>query len=261
MNRGHHLLNVLHLTDLHLSPTDKFDETLIRDALIEDLSKLKATLQAPDIVVFTGDLAKAAGDDAAYDAVAGYLRQVLSALGLDETRMFICPGNHDANRAVVADRVGDIATWRTSASSTKGANQLIENEHFKDYARQAFARFTFLEAQFGSAFLTRQASPFSNTYYVSDLGVAIVAMNTATLSGAGLKEVGADDRTLCTSESAVVAALRSAPDDVPIILLGNPSEFRECGDRLKRPRAPWLLSTAPRPQRPRHRLRIGLDHP
>ncbi len=65
-----------------------------------------------------------------------------------------------------------------------------------------------------------RSAVFTQTYFVRDLGLAIVSLNTASLSSAGLSEDG-DRAKLFISERSLVEGLDAAPSGVPIVVLGH----------------------------------------
>jgi len=93
-------LTWLHLSDWHQRGRD-FHREMVRDALIEDIKKrreIHPDLEKLDFIVFSGDLAFS-GKKEEYQAGQEYLLDpLLEAAGLDKSRVFIVPGNHDLDR-------------------------------------------------------------------------------------------------------------------------------------------------------------------
>jgi 3',5'-cyclic AMP phosphodiesterase CpdA len=112
---GLHRVRVLHLSDLHARValewmTDK-RKNLIRlqkaarervlGSWFDEILSAIASEAAVDLVCFTGDVADW-GLDAEYEEATSVLQRVLDVLGLDRSRLFVVPGNHDVNRSVGA---------------------------------------------------------------------------------------------------------------------------------------------------------------
>jgi len=96
-------LTWLHLSDWHQKGPD-FDRGVVRDALIKDIcerERIDPALARVDFVVFSGDLAFS-GKPAEYEAARQHLLDpLLDAAGLEHSRLFIVPGNHDLSRETV----------------------------------------------------------------------------------------------------------------------------------------------------------------
>jgi predicted MPP superfamily phosphohydrolase len=95
-------LRILHLSDLHWSPSAATDIQIVVDALIVDLQVLTSEGLAPDLLIFSGDLA-VGGDcpELIEKAWNAFITPVAAALGLPTGRVFVTPGNHDIARESV----------------------------------------------------------------------------------------------------------------------------------------------------------------
>lgn len=95
-------LTILHLSDLHWSPMQSKDLSIVIAALIDDLKLLQAQGVRPDLMIFSGDLVLGADDinwfQGAYDS---FIIPVSNAIGLSLESVFIAPGNHDMAREEV----------------------------------------------------------------------------------------------------------------------------------------------------------------
>jgi len=95
----------LHLSDFHAGAPDSWDAADISSALVKDLKSLAAKEGlAPDLLYFTGDLTWSS-KPRQYRAFADFLLKVRNAFDspIPAARTFIVPGNHDVERAKVAD--------------------------------------------------------------------------------------------------------------------------------------------------------------
>jgi DNA repair exonuclease SbcCD nuclease subunit len=90
----------LHLSDLHFRTGtigQAQREAHVRDRLEEDLRLLLG--EAPltfDAVLVTGDIAFAGKEDE-YDIAGDWFDRIAGLLGLDRTKILVCPGNHDVD--------------------------------------------------------------------------------------------------------------------------------------------------------------------
>jgi predicted MPP superfamily phosphohydrolase len=91
------ILNILHVSDLHISEEHFHDQEIILKALWKDLGGQRHP--RPDLIFFTGDLI-AKGQYSKENislARAKFIEPLLTATGLPTERLFIVPGNHDVN--------------------------------------------------------------------------------------------------------------------------------------------------------------------
>lgn len=212
-------IHILHITDLHLSASQSWDQEVLLQALLSDLERLRYTHAAPELVVFSGDLANAASDEGIYGHAAKYLTAVLNALGLDESKAIICAGNHDADRSAIVANLPKLAQWRQQGATLGGANSLVEDDGFKAYTKRVFGSFEDLRQTFGATYLLK-STPLWASYFFRDLGVAIATINTAALSGAGLEGFG-DQGQLVVAERTLIEASASVAEGVPILFVGH----------------------------------------
>jgi len=94
-------LRILHISDLHagkeVSGNNQWRARLVLgEAWQRNLHEVAADGPV-DIVCFTGDLAQS-GKAEEYLQAGEFLRSVLDVLGLDASRLFVVPGNHDCHR-------------------------------------------------------------------------------------------------------------------------------------------------------------------
>lgn len=121
-------LEVLHLSDLHWEDKKRNDYLIVVQALLADLERGVANgLFKPDVVVFSGDLVNSGEERAEFDrAWEALLVPALSTLGLDESRLFIVPGNHDISRKVVRDAPFVQRGLLEQLKSVDAVNQFID---------------------------------------------------------------------------------------------------------------------------------------
>lgn len=135
-------INVLHLSDLHLEefkPNDnpriksRFQEKNFEDKFFNSIQNSGLGI---DYAIVTGDLANT-GSYAEYNVVEKFLNKFPKELGIEKTRILICPGNHDIN-------------WRKSkkafhnhaaASMNEGKEAPSEIDSYK-YHKEKFEYFT-----------------------------------------------------------------------------------------------------------------------
>lgn len=95
------VVRVLHVSDLHFSRRRAWDQDPVLRALADDVSRLRASGLAPDLVAVTGDVADR-GAPEEYALAARFFRErLLPAAGVDPDRLLMVPGNHDVDRGAV----------------------------------------------------------------------------------------------------------------------------------------------------------------
>lgn len=90
-------LQILHLSDLHISTDSNFDRSLVLDPLIDRVKKDRKDGIKPELVIVTGDIAFK-GIKEEYDEAKIFFTDLLKAMKLPKERLFIVPGNHDVDR-------------------------------------------------------------------------------------------------------------------------------------------------------------------
>lgn len=92
-------INILHLTDIHISSTEKTEEIRKKwEILIEQVKSL--TQNVPDLVAVTGDIT-AHGEKSEYGIGINYLNWLAEVCHIPTDRFIFCPGNHDADKTCI----------------------------------------------------------------------------------------------------------------------------------------------------------------
>jgi predicted MPP superfamily phosphohydrolase len=208
--------SILHISDLHLAEGDD-DQNLILKAFFRDVERMRAEGWRPQIVAFTGDIVRAGDSVEDYLSVAECLGRLLELLKLPDSRLVICPGNHDARRSIVEaeafKRKGFIE------ASTSNIDDLFRNEEFQAYASDLFknySEFSDLLKQTARAVRT----PTCDVHLFQDEALGVVSINTAILTGAGINH--ANDRdTLVFGAHQLRKALDAIPSGYAKLVLGH----------------------------------------
>jgi tetratricopeptide (TPR) repeat protein/predicted phosphodiesterase len=100
-------VRILHISDLHMTPTPRdASQDWRRDLVLGEA--WKANLETivrdrrPDLICFTGDVAQA-GKTADYKNASPFVADLLAHTGVSRDRLFIVPGNHDVDRDIASD--------------------------------------------------------------------------------------------------------------------------------------------------------------
>lgn len=207
------LLTILHISDFHSSKRKRREQEIVVDALIADLNTLCIGHRKPDLVVFSGDLVQAAGEDLHDDAFDFLLDRVAKATGCSDERLFIVAGNHDVERNSVEARGAEINDWRSligTVDENAKFNDLYERHAFDDAIKGKFAHYLELETYLNN--LTSRTRRLKNSFfsvdYFNELNVDLVIFNSSVLSTGGLESFAGDERNLIIPEYAVLEAIK-----------------------------------------------------
>ena len=89
----------LHLSDFHFRGSgDTFSQDVSCEAVRRDIPRRISTEYPLEFIVTTGDIAFS-GKRHEYDLALTFFDALLGELGVDRSRLFIVPGNHDVDRA------------------------------------------------------------------------------------------------------------------------------------------------------------------
>lgn len=117
-------LQILHISDLHVSEDENFDRSVVLDPLIDRVKKDREAGLKPEIVMVSGDIADK-GIRREYELAKAFFNDLLAALELSDQKLFVVPGNHDVNRKRY--RKSDIPVY----IRMKDLNDDFENNEFR----------------------------------------------------------------------------------------------------------------------------------
>lgn len=153
--RNETTLGILHISDLHERAERERDtwrrRRVLSTAWISNLRQISSRSRI-DLVCFTGDIADW-GRANEFESATSFIDRTLGELGLDRSRLFLVPGNHDIDRSVNQEhllriranlasyRSLQIARWATGRSEGKlGADSLAKvlarQEHYRTWLRE-----------------------------------------------------------------------------------------------------------------------------
>lgn len=219
--------SILHISDLHLDRSSD-DQNLVLEAFFRDIARVRSEGWNPEIVAFSGDIVRAGDSVEDYISAAECLGQLTEILEIPDSRVVICPGNHDAKRSVVEAR--HLQRKAFIEEARKNVDQLFANEEFEEYALDVFgnyADFTNLLKQNCRASRTA----FCDVHLFQDQAIGIVALNTAALTGAGVAE-SSDLGRLSFGAHHLRKALHTIPSGYAKIVVGHhPLDWLSEGSR------------------------------
>ncbi len=168
----------IHLSDFHFADTpDPYERNTVLEPLLTEITRRREEDGfQPDALFVTGDIAYS-GKPAEYLAATRFFDDLLESTGLDKSRLFVVPGNHDLDK-----EKGD-GLQRTLNNEKESVGYFAEGKpkyHFNKF--QAFREW------FDGYFQGIRACPNGNTchppetFNVDGLAVAVLPINTALFS-------------------------------------------------------------------------------
>ncbi len=170
----------LHLADLHFKADSSSDQDVVFRSLLDDIEALgnKQSLKA-DFIVISGDVAYAART-AEYQKAAKFLDALLNRTGLSRDRIFLVPGNHDADRSARQE----LLLEPMLAPTPQRVDSLLASQTDRAVLFAPFQRYRDFVVDYGLN------DPFANTlgFFTSDLkisgiSVGVVGFNSALIPG------------------------------------------------------------------------------
>jgi predicted MPP superfamily phosphohydrolase len=176
----------IHLSDVHFGhhdATHRWDQTLVLSALKKDIREaMDRGAPRAQAVLLTGDVAFS-GRREQYDSASDWLLGLALDLGLDESDIFMVPGNHDVDRSVDARSTFPrllIKELRDSQELT--LDSVLEKPEDWKSLTSRMAAFESFAARF-PAIQTPSLHFWSHSIPLStEISIRLVGLNTALLS-------------------------------------------------------------------------------
>ncbi len=180
-------INILCLSDAHITRRHATDQKIVLDAFIKDLAQICDTDLAPHYVVFSGDLVNDPDEDQAYDYFMEMLLiPILETTSIDLDSFVFGSGNHDVSRKACEDLPSELDMIGTRLGDHKYFNDLYAAGKVPVLVRQKVDAY----AQFMKSLSATQAAksnPFYNIWDFPTAKLAFVALNSSAFSVASLK--------------------------------------------------------------------------
>ena len=224
------ILTWLHLSDLHFRATTAYDEDIVLSALLQDLREgVDAGTDGglcPDFIVVSGDVAFS-GKAQEYAMAREFFDELLRTTGLEKDRLFLVPGNHDADRGLISRGARGIAASLTDRKST---NDVLANDADRGLMMARFEGYAAFVNDYLGAHLPFDGEGY---FYVQTLDMDTQQIALLGLNSAWLAQGGDEDRgRLVIGERQTRAALGRAKDaDLKIALMHHPFDWLRDFDR------------------------------
>lgn len=168
--------NWLHISDVHLSDAAPYNQNRIVTCFSESLDQLISRCGSPDAIFFTGDLGSR-GKPTDYASASNLFDSILKKCNLDKSRLFVVPGNHDADRADVKQFSRAFATMEEIDGVFNGSEVHAISKRFSSFAEWYDNYFSSIRS-----FCSNSTIIDDNVINVGGISVRICSINSAAFS-------------------------------------------------------------------------------
>lgn len=191
-------INILHLSDLHISKDKISDILIVRDALFEDLeSHFDSQGLTPSLVIFSGDFVQIG--DKGYDqeesqfelALTEFINPLLKLLDLRFDSFFFCAGNHDIQRSKV-DKFYE-SGLESNLNDTPSVNDLlnkVEDNHNPFERIDNFNRFRNSLIEKNPYLVNKNYLYSTYNYCINGVKIGIACLNSSWRAYGGDEDKG-----------------------------------------------------------------------
>lgn len=222
------ILSWLHLSDMHISARNSFDQNIIHDAFIDDLERQleKKNIQ-PQFIFFTGDVAYTASAED-YELAEIFFEKLCERIDFDKRQLFIVPGNHDVNRYKVSKLLDD---KRKDLCTREEIKKIIDDTSiFNNYLSRFDNYSNFISRLYGIKYHIDSTNYYSaETRQIEGLQYGVIGLNSAWSSYGGRH----DCNNIYISEKQVSDAIEKVKSSsIKIVLLHHPLSWIYEEDRV-----------------------------
>jgi 3',5'-cyclic AMP phosphodiesterase CpdA len=228
---------ILHISDIHFKSPECLDQWMdpdspIRTRLMRDLTEQVQKLGKVGAILIGGDVAyKAAPDE--YQAAKIWIQQLSDISGCPKERIFVVPGNHDVDRAIIKGSV-QIQNAQHAIVSTPLANrewklkQQLGDETTGQLLFQSHSAYNEFAAPFGCQIWPRKPFWHQDISLENGVSLRLYGLTSTLLSGRD----GNDDKERDLYLSPLQTVLDPAPNTVNLVLCHHPIEWLADGDAV-----------------------------
>ena len=228
-------IRILHLSDIHLTPSKLPDFSEVFNALRERLNEIIKSSGPPDLLVFSGDVVQAGANADDFDfAREKFIEPLIGIAKINRSDVYIVPGNHDIDKkAIAADDLID-SSQRDKLVSREKLNAFIDS-NLKETQSYHFGRLQNYWAFAKSATLAPaiRETPFFTTHKTDIRGtlIGVACLNSAWRASGEPNDV--DYGQLLLGERTVREALNDLSDcEVKIVVFHHPISWLRQFDQL-----------------------------
>ncbi|MCP1442497.1 putative MPP superfamily phosphohydrolase [Pseudomonas sp. GGS8] len=226
---------MLHISDIHFKSPECLQPEMdpdysIRTRMMRDLQEQVKTLGKVGAILIGGDIAYRAAP-AEYQTAQVWIEQLADISGCPKERIFVVPGNHDVDRAVIKASVPIQNVQHAISSASLQDREWKLRQQLGDAASgqlllEAHAAYNAFAARFMCQIWP--SKPFWHQDIVLDAGVSlrIYGLTSTLLSG----REGQDDKERGLYLSPLQTVLNPAPNTLNMVLCHHPIDWLEDGE-------------------------------
>ncbi len=173
-------LTWLHISDCHqinkeADPAEFANRQKVLKSLVDDIrnrsTKISPDLEKVDFIIFSGDVANSGKPDQYRIAQSELFRPILDACGLDYSRLFIVPGNHDLDIEMLP------ADLQRPLKSEEEVHYWLSDEKKRSQALEPLGKF----ADFVRKFTGQDIPNYANfkKWSIANKEIAVLGLNSA----------------------------------------------------------------------------------
>lgn len=222
------MLRIMHISDLHFIYQD-YDQGIVLASLLEEF-RASRDAQPIDIIIFSGDLVNSGEHDIQFsEARKAFIDPTLAIYGLDVSRFFIVPGNHDISKKAVESNVWLEKGLSSDLTSLDKVNSFIDKTMSGDPSTAvAFERLEnynkFLKTLKTEVPLLSASNLQTYKVVINSVTIGVACFNSAWRC-TGL-ENDADKGKLIIGERSIDKAIESLQGcDVTLAIFHHPTDY------------------------------------
>jgi serine/threonine protein kinase/predicted MPP superfamily phosphohydrolase len=205
----------LHISDLQLSTSQTYDTNVALKALLYDIDKrIEWYGLHPDFIAVTGDIAHS-GQPSEYDLARQFFDELLYTTGLNKSRLFLVPGNHDVDQESVSQGARNIGE---SLTDQQVVNAILASPEDRQLMFARFGSYAAFVNSYVGEHLRFDKDRYFYIHTLELLGrrIAVLGLNSAWLSTSEQDDV----KGLVIGERQVRSTLEQSTDaDLRIALI------------------------------------------
>lgn len=237
----------LHVSDIHLGHgaiDTQQDQTDVLAVARADIKTLVGDGNGIDAIFVTGDIAFSGGakSQKEYTQATDWLRSIANDIGVEPTRIYVIPGNHDINRR--ADDTKDIYRMVNEVRTGRASiDEALNDETDRQRLRLRLENYLTFSKSFAPA--NKRATP-ADLYWKDELSIGawrfrIAGLNTALVAGDEKKYLQPDHGHLTVGRSQLFKLLdRLSPEPGVVQFLLSHHPFQKGWIREERELQTWL---------------------
>lgn len=228
---------MLHISDIHFKSPDCLDpwmdpDSPIRTRMMRDLNEQVKKLGKVGAILIGGDVAFKASPDE-YQTARAWIQQLTEISGCPKERVFVVPGNHDVDRAVIKGSVPIQNVQHAIASSALSSREWKLKQQLRDETSgqllfQAHSAYNNFAAPFGCQIWPSKPFWHQDVPLGNGVSLRLYGLTSTLLSG----REGNDDNERDLYLSPLQTVLDPAPNKLNLVLCHHPIDWLEDGDAV-----------------------------